>query len=854
LDDDLRQELDTHLALIEEDARARGASAAQARRDARVRFGSPLVYREQSIDVVISTWADALWQDVRFGSRQLVRCPGLTASVVLLLGMGLGLNAGILTVLNSVVMRALPLTDPDHLVAITERSGRFETPTSWPDFRDLRDRNRVLASAAAFTPGGELVFRGAGDPRNVRGSAVTREYFSTLGVTPIAGRIFETSEAEQESRVVLVREDFWRVALGADPAIVGKSIALNGAAVDVIGILPSWFRFPADDTVLWTPLQPRGPQADRGWHAFAMVGRLRPGVTVVQAQEDFESIMQRLAETYPEKNAGHHAMVRRLQEWSLDGPVRDRLVVLQIAALVLGLLAVANVSGLLLARYSTRRQEFAIRAALDASRKRQVRQHVTESLLLTGAGGVVAAGFAWSAVRFLVWVYGPRLPRAAEISPDWRLVGIVTIAATGIALTLGGLTAWHEDRAAAEASLQTSHRARDSRGGTRTRQILVVSQVAGAVVLLAVTGATLQRVWSLLHVDIGIDRTHLLTMQINLPAAMYRGGADIGTFFERVTDRVRALPGVASAAAINMLPIAEWGFNGNVNVEGLPAHGQDFFAEYRWVTPDYFRTMGVPLTRGRLFLPEEVSGTRQAGIINETMARRLWGERDPLGAHVRFLSPEWITVVGVVRDIRQTSVTAPPSAEIFLPARTFMSPFRRWSLAVRSPVSTDALVPAIRRAVQLADSQAALDRVRTMDDVVADSVADQRIVTTLLVWFGILALVLAALGISSLIAYSVVVRTPELAIRAALGSTPVALVRLVGRQGVVLVTSGVVLGIAASFPASAGLATTVFGISRIGLPVFSGVAAILILTGGLATVIPAARTARIDPLRALRQD
>jgi predicted permease len=384
--------------------------------------------------------------------------------------------------------------------------------------------------------------------------------------------------------------------------------------------------------------------------------------------------------------------------------------------------------------------------------------------------------------------------------------------------------------------------------------MLVVSQVACAVVLLSVTGQGLRSFWSLLHVDIGIDRTHLLTMQINLPSARYQAGADIGTFFERVVDSVRSLPGVTNAAAINMLPVAEWGFNGNVSVEGLPPPQRNFFAEYRWVTPEYFRTMGVLLTRGRLFLPEEVAGRRQAAIINETMARRLWGEQDPLGAHVRFFSPVWITVVGIVRDVRQTGVSVPPSAEIFLPASAYTGPFPTWSLVVRSPLSTESLLPLIRRAVQNADQEAAIDRVRTMDDVVVDSVSNQRIVTTLLVLFGMLALALAALGIYSLVAYSVAVRTPELAIRAALGSTPAALVHLVGHQGVALIAIGIVVGAAATVPIGAALAKSVFGISRIDAPVFIGVVAILLVTGGVATLIPATRTARIDPLSALRQE
>jgi predicted permease len=853
-DDELRQEFETHLALIEDEERARGLTARQARERARSRFGNPLWHRERARDAVMAVWLDTFRQDVTIAARQLARRPGFAVSVVLLLGMGIGLNTGIFTVINSVVLRALPLPDPDRLIIVTERTARFETPTSWPDFLDLRDGNRVLDTAAAFTRSSNVVFRAGGDAKNIKGCGVTREYFSTLGVTPIAGRLFDASEAESGHGVALVREDFWRAALDADPGIVGKAIAVNGTAVDVIGILPSWFRFPAADNVIWMPLLPRGKETDRGWHGFSMVGRLRSNVTLAQAQDNLEMVMQRLALDFPEKNAGHHASVRRLQEWSLDGTVRDRLVVLQVAALVLCLMACANVSSLLLARFSTRRLEFSIRAALGASRLRQIRQHMTESMFLTAIGCVAAVGFAWSTVRFLVWLYGAQMPRAAEISPDWRLVGIVTLGAMLVALVLGVITALHQEAGNLETSIRESNRATGNPRAVLTRQMLVVSQVACAVVLLSVTGGVLQSLWSLLHVDIGIDRTHLLTMRINLPSAKYAAGADVGKFFEDAVNRVRSLPGVASAASINMLPIAEWGFNGNVQVEGLPARHPGFFAEYRWVTPEYFRTMGVLLTRGRLFSPEEIAGTRKAAVINETMARRLWDEKNPLGAHVRFDSPEWITVVGVVRDVRQTGVTVPPSAEIFFPASTYTAPFPTWSLVVRSPMLTESLVPSIRRAVQSADQEAAIDRVKTMDDIVLDSVSNQRIVTTLLVLFGILALALAGLGIYSLVSYSVVVRTPELAIRAALGSTPAALVQLVGRQGLALIAIGLALGAAATFPVVTALAKSLFGINRIGLSVFTSVVATVLMTGSLATLIPAARTARLDLLHALRQE
>jgi predicted permease len=851
-DVDILDELNSHLdAHIADNIRA-GLTVDEARRDALLKLGGVAHTAEHVRDRRGLPLVDHLRLDIRYALRTIRREPGFAAGVVALLAAGIGLNAGIFTVIDSVILRSLPLPEAERLIVVSERAGRFDTPTSWPDFQDLAKNNHTLQSAAAFTQASDFTFRAGNEARNIKGSYVTSDYFATLGVAPVSGRVFDASESDTGAQVALVREDFWRATIGSDAGSQRNAIVVNGVSTDVVGVLPSWFHFPANDAVLWMPLQPRGQQADRGWHAYPMVGRLRAGVTLSQAQGDLASAMQELARRYPDKNANRSALVSSLQQWSLAGPVKDRLIAVQVAALVLCLIALASVSSLFLARYSARRREFSIRAALGASRLPQLSQHVTESLVLTLAGGLLTAGVAWSVVHSLVWLYGERMPRAAEISPDWRLVGAVTAVAVLIAGALGLITALHQN---AE-DLDTALRERTSAGrrAVLTRQALVVAQIACAVVLLSITGEVLRGLRSLMRVDIGIERQHLVTMRINLPSANYRQGPVVGDFFDRLVADVQTLPGVTRAAAINMLPVADWGFNGNVNVEGLPPQNRNFFAEYRWATGEYFKAAGVRLVRGRLFLPEELAGTRQAAVINESMARRLWGEKDPLGAHVRFMSPEWITVVGVVRDVRQTGVAVPPSPEIFMPARSYITGPSAWSLVIRSPLPIESLLPSVRQALSRADRDAAIDRVKTMDDVVIDSMANQRIVSTLLVSFGVLAIALAALAVYSIVAYSVTARTPELAIRAALGSAPAALVRLVGRQGVTLVLLGIIVGLAVTVPVSALVTKYLFGIERISAPVFASVASALLVAGGLATLIPAARTARIDPLRALRQE
>ncbi|HEV2687819.1 MAG TPA: FtsX-like permease family protein, partial [Bryobacteraceae bacterium] len=619
-------------------------------------------------------------------------------------------------------------------------------------------------------------------------------------------------------------------------------------------ILPREFRFPTGDTVIWTPLIPRGPQLNRGFHAISMVGRLKPSVTLARAEADLQIIMGRLAQQYPDQNKGRSAKVALLQDASLNKELRDRLVVLQIAALTLFLMAAANVSSLLLARYSARRGEFDIRLALGSSHWRQIRQHLTESLLLTGVGSVIAIGVAAAGVRFLVWLYGQEMPRAAEIAPDWKIVGAFVALAIGGALAMGLATAVHEWRRTSAIPAGGGNRTSADRTGVLTRKLLVVLQLTCAVVLLTSTGAVLRSFWALLHVDLGFDRSRLTTMRINLPSAKYRTGAAVGERFEKLASAVGAIPGVRQAAAVNMLPVAEWGFNGNVNVEGLSEEHRGFFAEYRWVTQDYLRALGIPIVRGRQFLPEEMAGKQKAAIINETMARQLWGDKDPIGAHINMFSPEWITVVGITRDVRQSGVDVPPSAEVYLPASGFVVAFPSWSVLVRSDLPAASLLPAVRSAVRAEEPEAALDRVKTMEDVVSDTVSAQRIVASLLLSFAALALVVASVGLYSLVTFTVVARLPEFAIRSALGSTPGNSMALMGREGMTLVIAGLGAGLAATIPLRPLLTRFVFDVGSVSVPVFGGVALILLVVGAVAISVPSLRILRMDPVSILRRE
>ena len=849
---EIRQEMESHRAFLEEEELAHGADPEAARRNARLRFGNDGVYRDRTREANLTMWLDDLLRDIKFAYRQLLRNPGFAVAAVLLLGLGIGVNAAIFTVISSVILRPLAVPDPERLVSVREKTEHFEMPESWPDMVDLEAGNRVFESSGGFTRS-TFVYRGSGDASILQGGHVTPGYFTTLRVQPIAGRLFEAAETREGANpVALIREDFWRTALNADPEILQKTILLDGRTTQVIGILPAQFRFPASDSVIWTPLIPLGPAKNRGFHAFSMVGRLKPSVTLAQAQTDLQIIMQRLASEYPDQNKGHNAKVVSFQDASLDQRFRDRLIVLQIASLALFLMACANISSLLLARHSARLREFEIRLALGSSRSRLIRQHLTESLLLAGAGCVAAVGLAAAGVHFLVKLYGDDMPRAAEISPDWRLVAAVIAITIVGSIVMGLATVLHGRRDASGLSSVSGSRLSADRSGVWTRKLLVVFQLTCAVVLLTATGSVLQSFWQLLRVDVGFDRSRLTTMRVSLPPSKYKTGPELGKLFETLASRVETVPGIRAAAAINLLPVAEWGFNGSVNVEGQPNVSRSFFAEYRWITKDYLRTAGIPLLRGRQFLPEELVGTQKAAIINQTMAHELWGDRDPIGAHINMFSPEWITVVGIARDVRQSGVTVASSAEVFMPAPTFAVAEAHWSILVRSDLPASTLMPGIRLAIGTEEREAAVDRVMSMDDVVANTVSAQRIVATLLACFAVLALVLASLGLYGVLTFTVAARLPELAIRAALGSTPRGLLALVGREGIALVAVGLGIGLAAMVPLQGVLRRYVLDAAQLNAMLCGTVLATLLAVGAVAVVVPALRAARVDPIRILR--
>lgn len=856
LDRELQTEVETHMALLEAEELQRGASPEEARRRARRRFGNAVAYREKTRDRDLFGWIDDFLQDLRFTLRQLWRLPGFTITTVLLLALGIGVNAAIFTLLNTVVLHSLPLPHADRLtVLLEELPGGGTSPPSWMDQTDFREQNHVFESMAAFAYNGSFLLRTGSETNRVIGGYVTPDYLTTLEVKPLVGRLFDPSEAVAgNSAVALIREDFWRGKLNADPAVLGHEIELNGQKSHIVGVLPQSFRFPSDGAVVWAPLVPKPNEATtRGYHGFPLIGRLRPGVTLAQAEKDLSGIMKRLSIQYPNDDTDRlRVVLSPLQRWNV-GQTQNRLLVLQFAAFAVFLMTCANVSSLLLTRYAGRRREFALRAALGASAWRQLRQHLAESLMLGGAGCLFGAGIAYEGVQFLLHLYGTTLPRAGEIRLDSHLILFTMGITLAGAVVFGLTTAMHSRSRHIDAELREGARLAGGRRGALARKVLVAAQVACAVTLMAGAAELIRSFQQLTNIDTGLDTSNLLTMRISLPDSQYSKAQQVSDYFNKVVDRVRALPGVTAAGTISLLPIQQAGYNSNVSIPGLPQPPTSFHVELRWVAGDYFRTMGIPLVRGRVFLPEEASGKRHAAIINETMARALWGDRDPIGWPLDQI-PDPQRVVGVARNVRQSGLEQPPRPEMYFPLASRDQPLTEQSMVVRSSVPPSTLAPVMRREIRAADNQAAIYRIRSMEDVLADSVGYARITTTLLSLFAALALVLAAFGLYGVLSYVVHERMREFAIRMAIGAKPAQLVAMVFGQSMTIVGIGLVLGLGGVWVVTAVLPNVLYGVHTMDAASLVAALSVLIAAAAAALAIPAWRATRVDPILMLRQE
>jgi len=802
-----------------------------------------------------------LWQDLRYGLRMLLKNPGFTAVAVIALALGIGANSAIFSVVNTVLLRPLPYKNPERLVMVWEDNSKQGFPRDTPspaNFMDWRDQNHVFESIAALV---EISFNltGAGEPERIDGQRVSASLFSLLGVEPQLGRAFRAEEDQPGgNHVVIISHGLWQRRFGSDPGIVGKPINLNGESFTVVGVMPRTFQFPTRRDQLWVPIAFNAKEAgERGNHYLEVIARMKPGVTLQQAQAEMTTIATRLQQQYPETNTSIGAVVTPLHE-HVVGDIKPALLVLLGAVAFVLLIACANVANLLLARAAVRQKEIALRLALGAGRARLIRQFLTESVLLAALGGGVGLLLAVVGLNVLKRFIPPNISQAHAIAIDAKVLIFTVLVSLVTGLIFGLAPATQAANFNLNDTLKES--GRDSAAGSRgnrIRGLLVISEVAVSFILLIGAGLLINSFLHLRNVDPGFRAERALTMKIVLPETRYADKEQRGIFYRELIRRVETLPGVISAAVATNLPLTETGNSVGVSIEGRadPAPDRVPIVITRIISPRYFETMGIPLLKGRAFAEEDKAESPAVVVLSETTARKFWPGEDALGKHIKIgptNSPNrWLTVVGVVKDVRQFELVVEPKPQMYLPF-TQANFFEPRALVVKTNLEPLSLAATVRKTVWEIDKDQPVSDIASMENIVSESVARQRFSMLLLGIFAGLALVLAAVGIYGVMSYSVAQRTREIGIRMALGAQRADVLKLTIGQGLKLVVTGVAFGLAAAVIMTRLMSSLLFGVSATDPMTFVTISFVLVSVAVLASYIPALRATRVDPMFALR--
>lgn len=799
-------------------------------------------------------------QDLRYGMRVLLQRPGFTAVAVLALALGIGANTAIFGVVNTVVLRPLPYPDPGRLMTVWDDNTRQGWPkdvTGYSTFTEWKAQSSLFESMAAYSYSSPNLTT-EGDPERVLGARVTPDFFRVFGVAPELGRGFQPGEdVEGNDQYAVLSHGLWQRRFGGDRGILGQTLRLNDAPVTVVGVMPPLFQMPDAETEVWVPM--RAPtEPDRGNHYLNVVGRLKEGATLEQAEAQLDVVMQSLAKQYPDAYEGFGARIVSLHE-HLVGDVRPSLLVLLGAVLAVLLIACANVANLLLARTAAREREIALRTALGAGRGRIVRQLLTESVLLAMAGGTLGLGLAIWGGDLLVRLAPGGVPRLEGLCVDLSVLAFTLALALLTGLVFGLAPALQMSRPNLTESLKEAKSVGAGVRGRRLRSLLVVAEIGLALVLLVGAGLLLQSFARLRDVQPGFNAERMLTFQVSLPRAKYPDGPLLEAFPSQALERLRALPGVQSAAALHTLPLSGNYSSAGFSIEGRPAPPRtaNIDAKYNPLSAGLFETMGIGLVRGRVFQPTDRSDAPPVVVINETMVSRYFPGEDPLGKRFKWGSADtkespWREIVGIVQDTRQRSLEQEPAPEVFMPLE--QEPARGLTFVVRSVGDPQALAGALRAEILALDRSLPIYNLRTMEQVLSESMARRRFNLWLLGLFSGLALLLASLGIYGVMSYMVTQRTREIGIRMALGAKRRDVLRLVLGQGVVLVGVGIAAGLAAAAGLSYTLASLLYGVSRTDPATYVGVSGLLAAVALLACYLPARRAMRVDPMVALRYE
>jgi putative ABC transport system permease protein len=805
---------------------------------------------------------DTFFKDIRYGIRGLMKRPSLTIIAIITLAVGIGANSAIFSFVNALLLKPLPFPELDRVVAIWEKlpsRGVERNEAAVANYLDWRKQNNSFEQIGVYR-WWSTNLTGVEPPERVQGFLVSANFFEIIGVRPMLGRGFMPDEDQPgKDPVAILSYGLWQRRFGSDPNVVGKTIALNGVTRTVIGVLPQDVQYPRGCEIL-APLTitPELAQS-RGNHGYLAIGRLKKGVTAAAAEADLNTIAARLEQQYPETNTGRGVVMYSILEDTVRLYKLALLAMMGAVGFVL-LIVCANVANLLLARAAGRQKEMALRAALGASRWRLVRQLLTESLTLALVGG---------ALGIVVAIWGVDLLRsvnpgeASRYMPGWDKLGVsLPVLGFNLGLTLlsglifGLAPAWQISRTNLNGALKEGGR-QSSSGSHRLRSLLVISEVALSLMLLVGAGLMMRSFLGLMKTDPGFNSSNLLTMALTIPVTKYKEESQRVTFYKDLVQRVQSLSGVEAAGAISHLPLGGSNSSNSFLVDGVPEPppGQEFTGRYRVCTPDYFRTMGIPVLKGRQFNDQDRLGSPPVIIVNETLAQKFWPNADPLTQRMRFTGPlkenPWMQVVGVVRDVKH-ELNLPVTEDYYLPHAQDV-----WSsmvLVARTKVDPMAMASEIRQQVWSIDKDQPVYQLRTMDEVRALSVTMYTFSSVSIGIFGGVALVLAAIGIYGVMSYAVTQRTQEIGIRMALGARGGDVLKMVVRNGMSLALLGVLAGLAGAYGLTRLLASLLFGVKPTDLTTFSLVTLGLLLVALLACFIPARRATKVDPLVALRYE
>ncbi|MEK6281443.1 MAG: ABC transporter permease [Acidobacteriota bacterium] len=797
---------------------------------------------------------DALLKDIRYGVRSLLKHRTLTLLAIVTLALGIGANTAMFSVINAVLLRPLPYAEPERLVWMNESGAEVVNRwVSYPNFLDWRERSKSFEAMSTFRR--SFVTLTSGDqPLSLNARMVTADYFKVMRVTPIMGRAFTADDDKLGANpVTVLSHRFWQSQFAGDKDIVGKTIMLDDRAYTVIGVMPQNFAHQGPPP-LWLPISPQYWNERDVRVAGDVIGRLKPGVSVDQARAEMSAIAQQLAREHPVANAGANRVnVVSLQE-SITGRVAPALLILFGAVGLVLLIACANVANLLLARAATRRKEFAVRAALGATRARIIRQLLVESVLLSLAGGVCGLLLASWSTSLLGRVAHETVPRLEGLQLSYKVLGFNLLVSLLSGLVFGLAPAWRFSKAQLGETLKDSSATTSEREGKKLRSALVVAEVALSVALLAGAGLLIKSMLRLSSAEVGFEPQNVLTMDLRISRTRYRGQGELARFLQQILDRVQSQPGVESATLSGGLP----GFGGSTNdiaPEGqAPLQpGELINVDWGIVSAGYFKTMRIPILKGRTFTRDEDTEGKPVLLIDENLARRFWPNEEAVGKHIKYDSPLWHEVIGVVKEVKIYGSESKPLIKIYTPMGRAAP--RRVRLSVRTTnIDQEGMVAAISRDIQSVDKDLPVAEVAALEEILAREVSPRNFNAGLLSVFAALALLLAAIGVYGVTSYTVAQRTHEVGIRMAIGAQKRDVLKLFMREGLKLVLAGLVIGLAGAFALTRLLASLLFGVSPTDGWTFATVAVCLLVVALLACYIPARRATKVDPLVALRYE